>query len=53
MTATNGAAILFSLTGSYLLVEKCTINNCTATQNTAGIRVTAGNSIIAFVYSQY
>ena len=53
MTAANGAAVLFSSTGSYLLVEKCTINNCKVTGYTAGIRVTKGNCLIAYVCSQY
>ena len=53
MTATNGTAILFSLAGSYLLVEKCTIYNCKVTVYTAGIRVPAGNCIVAFVCGQY
>ena len=52
LTADYGAAILFSLTGSNLLIEKCLIYNCTATQNTAGIRVTKGNCIISFVCGQ-
>ena len=52
LTAQNGAAIL-SLSNNRLLVEQCTINNCTVTQNTAGILVSAGNCIIAYVTSQY
>ena len=47
MTASYGAAI-YSTKTSNLLVEKCTINNCTATTDTAGIRVTKGNCIITF-----
>ena len=53
MHTTSGGAILYSFTGSNLLVEKCTINNCKATTDTAGIRVSAGNCILAFVCSQY
>ena len=45
---TNGGAILYSALNCYLLVEKCTINNCKVTENTAGIRVTKGNCIITF-----
>ena len=52
LTAENGAAILYSLSGSYLLVEKCSFYHCTSTQNTAGIRVSSGNCIIAFSCGQ-
>ena len=52
LRAENGAAI-YSTQTSNLLVEKCSIYNCTATQNTAGIRVTKGNCIISYVCSQY
>ena len=52
LTASEGGAILFSLTKSNFLLEQCSIFNCSA-QNTAGIRVTAGNCIIAFVCGQY
>ena len=51
LTASSGAAILCSLE-SNLLVEKCSIYNCSATYYTAGIRVSAGNCVIAFVCSQ-
>ena len=53
LSASEGGAILYSISGSYLLVEKCSICNCTATEYTAGIRIKAGNCIIAFVCSQY
>ena len=53
LSASEGGAILYSISGSYLLVEKCSIYQCKATQYTAGIRVTAGNCIIALVCSQY
>ena len=53
MLAENGAAILYNVQGSNLLVEKCSIYNCTAINYTAGIRVNAGNCIIAYVCSQY
>ena len=49
LKASQGGAIFFSLWGSNFLVEKCSIYDCTATQNTAGIRVNAGNCVIAFV----
>ena len=52
MTAECGGAI-YASNANNILVEKCSINNCKATQNTAGIRVTAGNCIIAFTCSQY
>ena len=52
MKADSGAAI-FSTQTRNLLIEKCTINSCTATKDTAGIRVLNGNCIIASVYSQY
>ena len=52
LCAKDGGAILYSVSDSYLLVEKCYINNCTATRYTAGIRVSKGNCIIAFVCGQ-
>ena len=52
LSAYDGGAILYSFDNSYLLVEKSYINNCTASHYTAGIRVTKGNCIIAFVCSQ-
>ena len=48
----NGGAILYSISNSNLLVEKCSIYHCKATGYRAGIRVTQGNCIIAFVCSQ-
>ena len=47
MASDYGAAI-FSTQTSNLLVERCTISECTATNDTAGIRVTKGNCIITF-----
>ena len=52
MTADYGAAI-YSTQTSNLLVEKCSIYSCTSIKLTAGIRVTKGNCIIAFVCSQF
>ena len=46
LVAPEGGAILYSVAGSNLLVEKSTINNCTATFDTAGIRVSNGNCVI-------
>ena len=48
ITTDYGAAI-FSAQTSNLLIEKCSIKNCTAKKDTAGIRVTKGNCIIAFI----
>ena len=53
LTASSGGAILYSLSESYLLVEKSIIENCTVKQNSAGIGVTAGNCVIAFVCGKY
>ena len=52
LTAKDGGGILYSVSKSYLLVEHCTLNNCTATRNTAGILVSGGNCIIAYVSSE-
>ena len=52
LSAYDGGAILYSVVGKNLLVEKCFIYNCSASHYTAGIRVTKGNCIIAFVCSQ-
>ena len=51
LSASAGGAILYSVDDSNLLVEKCSIYNCTA-GITAGIRVSKGNSVIAFVCGQ-
>ena len=48
MNADYGAAILYSVINSYLLVEKCYFLKCTASYDTAAIRVTEGSCIIAF-----
>ena len=53
LTAENGGAIHYSVKGSYFLFEKGTINNCTATENTAGIRVSNGDCVIAYVCGQH
>ena len=52
LTAYDGGAILYSVSNSYLLVEKCSIYKCNASHYTAGIRVTAGNCILAYVCGQ-
>ena len=51
--AYDGGAILYSLVGSSILVEKCSFFNCSASHYTAAIRVTSGNGIIAYVCGQY
>ena len=48
-TSVYGAAILFSKTGSNLLIEKCSFFYCTAAEHTGAIRVNGGNVILAFV----
>ena len=49
MKGTEGGAIFFYQTGSYLIVEKSTFFFCSASQYSGAIRVTAGNSIISFI----
>ena len=48
----NGGAILFSLKEMNILVEKCSFFNCSTAQFTAAVKVTSGNSIIAFTCGQ-
>ena len=47
LTAYDGGAILYS--GSNFQNEKCYFYHCHATRHTAGIRVIAGNCILALV----
>ena len=53
LSAYDGGAILYCVNNSYFLVEKCSVYKCKAINYTAGIRVTGGNCIIAYVCSQY
>ena len=46
----DGGAVLYSVNGGYILVEKSTFEQCATTANyTAAIRVDAGNSIISHI----
>ena len=52
LTAYDGGAILYSVSDSYFLVEKSYFSQCHSSHYTAGIRVTKGNCILAFVCGQ-
>ena len=47
----DGGAIFYEIKNSNLLVEKCSFLNCSSGYDTSGVRVAAGNCVIAFTCS--
>ena len=49
LTDDIGGALVYSRSASSILIEKCSFYYCSATAYTGAIRVTGGNTILAFV----